>query len=67
LEVLASGPEGNWKVPRYIADGLRWLESQVAHEAEAEGVLVAATDAMQIVQDGDGGVVVLETRGASDE
>lgn len=50
LEVLASGPESNWKVPRYIAEGLRWLEDQVAHEAEAEVALAATAEAMQIAE-----------------
>lgn len=60
LEVLASGPERNWKVPRYIADGLQWLESQVAYEAEAEGALVAAADAMH--SDDPGAAVVVEAK-----
>jgi predicted ATP-dependent endonuclease of OLD family len=65
LEVLASGPAGSWQVPRYIAEGLKWLESQVAHEAEAEGALEAAADAMQIGE--AGATVVLESQGAADE
>lgn len=47
LEVLASGPEGDWKVPRYIAEGLVWLEGQVAHEAKAEAAVVAASAAIE--------------------
>lgn len=41
LEVLASGPEGNWKVPRYISDGLKWLEEETALEDAAEAEVVA--------------------------
>lgn len=39
LEVLASGPVNTWKVPTYIAEGLAWLESKVAHEAEADAAI----------------------------
>lgn len=46
LEVLASGPEGNWKVPQYIAEGLRWLEGKVAHENEAAVTVAAAALAL---------------------
>jgi len=65
LEVLASGPESSWKVPRYIAEGLRWLEEQVAHEAEAEVALAAASEAMQIVE--AGAAVVVEAGGPNHE
>jgi len=65
LEVLASGPEGNWKVPSYIADGLRWLEGQVAHEAEAEVAVAAASEAMLVEEATT--EVVLEAGGAADE
>lgn len=40
LEVLASGPENDWKIPTYIAEGLGWLESEVAHEIESEAAVV---------------------------
>ncbi len=61
LEVLASGPESAWKVPKYIAEGLAWLEGEVAHEAEAEAAVVtgaaaiAATDlgAIEPVKDAE--------------
>jgi predicted ATP-dependent endonuclease of OLD family len=43
LEVLASGPEGDWKVPRYIADGLKWLEGEVALEVAAEAAVAVAS------------------------
>lgn len=39
LEVLASGPLNGWRVPAYIAEGLVWLESKVAHELEAEAAV----------------------------
>lgn len=65
LEVLASGSEGSWKVPRYIADGLRWLEGQVAHEAEAEVVAVEASEAMLRVE--ATAEVALEAGGAVNE
>ena len=57
LEVLASGPESKWKVPLYIAEGLRWLEEQVAHEAEAELALASASEAIQ-VEEGVSAVVM---------
>lgn len=41
LEVLASGPLNGWKVPTYIAEGLAWLEAQVAHEVEADAAIAA--------------------------
>lgn len=65
LEVLASGPESKWKVPLYIAEGLRWLEEQVAHEAEAELALASASEAIQVEE----GVsaVVMEAGEASHE
>lgn len=46
LEVLASGPESAWKVPRYISEGLVWLETEVAHEAEAEAAVVTGDAAI---------------------
>ena len=39
LEVLASGPLNCWKVPTYIAEGLAWLETKVAHEIEADAAI----------------------------
>jgi len=39
LEVLASGPLNGWKVPAYIAEGLVWLEAQVAHEQGADAAV----------------------------
>lgn len=61
LEVLASGPVNQWKVPTYIAEGLVWLEERVAHEQEAEVAVVAGAAAMEPVNGGanegeDGGV-----------
>lgn len=46
LEVLASGPESSWKVPTYIAEGLAWLESEVAHEVDAEAAVIAGAAAI---------------------
>lgn len=46
LEVLASGPESAWKVPQYIAGGLIWLETEVAHEIEAEAAVVTGAAAI---------------------
>ncbi|MFO1271893.1 MAG: hypothetical protein U1F50_09485 [Rubrivivax sp.] len=46
LEVLASGPETNWKVPTYIAEGLVWLESEVAHEVDAEAAVITGAAAI---------------------
>ncbi|KVT96550.1 ATP-dependent endonuclease [Burkholderia ubonensis] len=43
LEVLASGPEANWKVPRYIAEGLKWLEDEVALEEQMEAAVAVAS------------------------
>ena len=43
LEVLASGPEEEWKVPTYIADGLRWLENIVAREDAVEVAVAIAS------------------------
>lgn len=63
LEVLASGPESNWKVPRYIADGLRWLENQVAHEVESEVALAVALETRQVVE--AVAVAVLEAAGTA--
>jgi predicted ATP-dependent endonuclease of OLD family len=47
LEVLASGSESNWKVPTYIAEGLEWLESEVAHEVAAEAAVVTGAAAIE--------------------
>jgi len=47
LEVLASGPESAWKVPTYIAEGLAWLEAEVAHEVEAEAAVVTGAAAIE--------------------
>lgn len=57
LEVLASGPEGNWKVPTYIAEGLIWLEAEVAHEVEAEAAVVTIAAAIAPV---DGGAIAAD-------
>ena len=46
LEVLASGPESSWKVPTYIAEGLVWLESEVAHEVDAEAAVITGAAAI---------------------
>jgi predicted ATP-dependent endonuclease of OLD family len=46
LEVLASGPEKSWKVPTYIAEGLVWLESEVAHEVDAEATVITGAAAI---------------------
>ncbi len=43
LEVLASGPESEWKVPRYIAEGLKWLEEEVSLEDAAEAAVAVAS------------------------
>lgn len=69
LEVLASGPEGNWKVPSYIADGLRWLEGEVAHEAEAEVAVATASEGISEVMLVEAVAVeaVLEAGGAEHE
>lgn len=49
LEVLASGPLNQWKVPTYIAEGLVWLEGRVAHEQDAEGAVAAGAGAIEPV------------------
>lgn len=54
LEVLASGPLSQWKVPTYISEGLVWLEERVAHEQDAEVAVVAGAAAIEPV---DGGVI----------
>jgi len=46
LEVLASGPESSWKVPTYIAEGLAWLELEVAHEVDAETAVITGAAAI---------------------
>lgn len=43
LEVLASGPEGDWKVPKYIHEGLLWLQHKVAYEVEADVAIANAS------------------------
>ena len=52
LEVLASGPLNGWKVPAYISEGLTWLETMVAYEAEAEGGVAADAAAIALIDDG---------------
>ena len=52
LEVLASGPLNEWKVPTYISEGLAWLEQQVAHEREAEVAVAASAAAIEPVNGG---------------
>lgn len=47
LEVLASGLVSNWKVPKYIAEGLEWLESEVAYEIEAEVAVVKGAETIE--------------------
>lgn len=47
LEVLASGPLKEWKVPMYILEGLVWLEEKVAHELEAEAALTVDAAAIE--------------------
>lgn len=54
LEVLASGPLNGWKVPAYISEGLTWLETMVAYEAEAEGAVAVSAAAIEPV---DGGAI----------
>jgi hypothetical protein len=54
LEVLASGPLNQWKVPTYISEGLVWLEARVAHEQEAEVAVVASAAA---IEPADGGAI----------
>lgn len=57
LEVLASGPLKGWRVPAYICEGLTWLETMVAYEAEAEGAVAANAAAIAPM---DGGAIVPE-------
>jgi predicted ATP-dependent endonuclease of OLD family len=57
LEVLASGPLKSWKVPAYIDEGLTWLETMVAYEAEAEGAVAANAAAIAPI---DGGAIAPE-------
>lgn len=57
LEVLASGPLKGWKVPAYIREGLTWLETMVAYEAEAEGAVAANAAAIAPI---DGGAIAAE-------
>lgn len=57
LEVLASGPPKSWKVPAYIREGLTWLETMVAYEAEAEGAVAANAAAIAPI---DGGAIAPE-------
>ncbi len=57
LEVLASGPVNGWKVPAYIAEGLIWLETMVAYEAEAEGAVAVGAAAIEPV---DGGAIAAD-------
>ena len=52
LEVLASGSLKGWKVPAYICEGLTWLETMVAYEAEAEGGVAADAAAIALIDDG---------------
>ncbi|ALM81835.1 ATP-dependent endonuclease [Bordetella sp. N] len=52
LEVLASGPLNQWRVPTYISEGLVWLEKRVAHEQEAEVAIAAGAAAIEPVNDG---------------
>lgn len=47
LEVLASGPLNQWKVPAYILEGLQWLEEKVAHERNAEDAVAAGAAAIE--------------------
>ncbi len=57
LEVLASGSLKGWKVPAYICEGLTWLETMVAYEAETEGVVAANAAAIAPI---DGGAIAPE-------
>lgn len=52
LEVLASGPLSQWKVPTYISEGLVWLEAIVAHEQEAEVAVASSAAALAPVKAG---------------
>jgi predicted ATP-dependent endonuclease of OLD family len=62
LEVLASGPEGSWKVPQYISDGLKWLEEETALEDAAEAAVVA-----EVAELGAVNVAAIVADGAVDE
>lgn len=57
LEVLASGPLNQWKVPTYISEGLVWLQERVAHEQEVEVAVAAGAAAIEPV---DGGAIPAE-------
>lgn len=57
LEVLASGQFDGWRVPAYIAEGLAWLESKVAHELEADAAI--ATEIVTIEPTAAGVVEVI--------
>ncbi len=57
LEVLASGPLKGWKVPAYIFEGLNWLQTMVAYEAETEGAVAANAAAIAPI---DGGAIASE-------
>jgi predicted ATP-dependent endonuclease of OLD family len=61
LALLAEDPD-SWVVPEYIADGLRWLEAEIAppesepeHDGEAEEVTGAGADTLAAPRP-DGGV-----------
>ncbi len=57
LEVLASGPLNGWRVPAYISEGLTWLETMVAYEADAEGAVAVSAAAIEPV---DGGAIAAD-------
>lgn len=64
LEVLASGPLKGWKVPAYICEGLTWLETMVAYEAETEGTVAANAAAIAPI---DGGAIAPEAAPGAQE
>jgi len=64
LEVLASGPLNGWKVPAYIAEGLTWLETMVAYEAEAEGAVAVSAAAIEPI---DGGAIAADVAPGAQE
>ncbi|SOY58460.1 conserved hypothetical protein [Cupriavidus taiwanensis] len=64
LEVLASGPLKGWKVPAYICEGLTWLETMVAYEAETEGAVAANAAAIAPI---DGGAIAPEAAPGAQE
>lgn len=64
LEVLASGPLKGWKVPSYICEGLSWLETMVAYEAETEGAVAANAAAIAPI---DGGAIAPEAAPGAQE